>query len=254
MYTWRPLGSDTCRSSVSIGVAAWRTARAPSTANSGSGASGAGCRSHPGGLHAHAAHRLGAQAVEERRHRLLHLRPAGDALPVRLDRAGQRVAAVDRRDRVRRRVGQAVDDQPLDVGLEALEHRVQLDHPAPGFEVELALGRARRARVQRDDAPGRRRVHEEREPDRDLEARPHVVGQSGGRAATPCGSRSGGTPDRPSAAPSSSRRRTRSGARPGAAGGGGRRGCSCRRGRTIRRRPASASVGAAPAERGRAGP
>ena len=42
--------------------------------------------------------------------------------------------------------------------------------------MQLALGRAGRARVQRDHAAGGGRVHEERQPDRDLEARPDLVG------------------------------------------------------------------------------
>ena len=167
-------------------------------------------RRRAGGLRAHARTASAWRPVEERRHRLLHRRAAGQALPVRLDRAGERVAAVDRRDGVRRRVGQAVHDQPLDVGLEPLEHRVQLDHPAPGCEVQLALGRAGRARVERDDAPGGGRVHEEGEPDRDLEARPDVVGQLDVGQPLRAAARSAGTPHRPSAAPSSSRRRTRS--------------------------------------------
>ena len=49
-------------------------------------------------------------------------------------------------------------------------------HPVPGLEVQLALGRAARARVHRDHAGGDRRLHEERQPDRDLEARPQIVG------------------------------------------------------------------------------
>ena len=36
-------------------------------------------------------------------------------------------------------------------------------------------GRAARARVHRDHARGDRRLHEEGQPDRDLEARPQVV-------------------------------------------------------------------------------
>ena len=49
--------------------------------------------------------------------------------------------------------------------------------PLPRLEVELALGRAGRARVQPDHAARHGRDHEEREPDRDLERRPLLVGE-----------------------------------------------------------------------------
>ena len=99
--------------------------------------------------------------------------PSHDAL-IRPD---EHVAAVDRGDRERRRIGRAVHDQRLRVGLEVAQDRVHLHEPAPRLEVQLALGRARRARIHRDDAVRDRRVHEEREPDRDPELRPQLLRQ-----------------------------------------------------------------------------
>ena len=126
-------------------------------------------------LHAQAGTATARRSSKKARHRLAHLRAPRDPLPVHLDRARQRVAAVDRRDHIRRRLRQPVDDQPLDIRLELGEHGVQLNHATPRGEVQLALGRAPRARVQRYDAPGDRRLHEERQPDRNLKARPYVV-------------------------------------------------------------------------------
>ena len=68
-----------------------------------------------------------AQAVEEASDGVADARAARDALPRRLDRACQLVTAVDRRDHVRGRVRQTVDDQPLDVRLEIGQHRVARD-------------------------------------------------------------------------------------------------------------------------------
>ena len=148
--------------------------------------------------------------------------------------AGQRVAAVDRRDRVGRRIGKTVDDQPLDVRLQIGQHRVELEHPAPGREVQLALGGARRARVQRHHAAGDARLHEERKADRDLEARPQLLGQ-----LEVC------EPQRPrprravlsiagAQRPAALARRIRSCARTGSAGGGDPRGPSSGRDRSAR--------------------
>ena len=120
------------------------------------------------------AHR---SAGEVPRDRLLGRPPAGDALPARLHHADELVGAVDRHDRVLRRVGHAVDDERLGVGLEGLQHRVLGAQPLPRLEVELALGRAGRARVEPDHAARDGRDHEEREPDRDLERRPLLVGE-----------------------------------------------------------------------------
>src|SRR6202042_340113 len=130
MYTSRPSASLTWRSIVSIGAAAYLTGRAPSTANSRSGGwSCAGPVSDidsmlTGGIPRSSGDRLSAELREEIRHRRLDPGPSGDPLPVRLDRAGERVAAVDRRDQVHRRVREAVRDQAFDVRLESLEHRV----------------------------------------------------------------------------------------------------------------------------------
>ena len=55
---------------------------------------------------------------EELGHGVVDRAPAGDALPARLDHAHELVAAVDRHDRVARRLAHAVDDQRLDLGLE----------------------------------------------------------------------------------------------------------------------------------------
>ena len=53
----------------------------------------------------------------------------------------------------------------------------RLTSALPGLEVELALRRPGRARVQGDHAARHGRDHEEREPDRDLERRPLLVGE-----------------------------------------------------------------------------
>src|SRR5581483_8937604 len=87
----------------------------------------------------------------------------------------ERVAAVDRRDRELRRVGEAVDDQRLGVRLEGLENRVRRDELPPGAEVELALGRARRARVEGGDLPRHGALEQKGEPDRDPELGPKLV-------------------------------------------------------------------------------
>src|ERR671914_28334 len=60
-----------------------------------------------------------AQVGEEAGDRALQAGAAGDPLPARLDDPDEAVAVVDRGDRVLRRVGEAVDDQRLAVGLEA---------------------------------------------------------------------------------------------------------------------------------------
>ena len=235
MYTWLPLGSVTCRSNIIVGAAAYLTDRAPMISNSGSGRRSARPEPRPGAMLMPAPPRPRSSSKKPDT-ACVHAGTTGDALPAGLDRPGERVAAVDRRDRVLGRVGQAIDDQPLDVGLQAPQDRVELDHPAPGCEVQLALGGAGRAGVEGDHAAGGGRVHEERQPDRNLKARPHVVGQLD--VGQPLGAGAGrrGTRHRRSEAPSSSRTRTRSGAPPDAADGDGRPARWCRRCRTARRR------------------
>ena len=121
-----PPARSTCRWKRSAGAAAYGTGSTPRTVNSGSGARRAG-----GGLDAHAAARL-AQRAKNPATRLVDRRAAGDALPALLDQPDEPVALVDRHDRVAARVAEAVDDQRLRVGLEALEHRVARDERVPG--------------------------------------------------------------------------------------------------------------------------
>src|SRR5580704_1026320 len=174
MYTGAPPVSLTCRSNESIGAAAYLTGRAPRTSNSmsrGPSRSAGPLDSVPISTltpgppsrrdrpHARTAltpasrqDRPRAEPLEELGHGDLDAAAARDPLPVRLDRARELVAAVDRRDHEERRIDEPIDDQALDVGLEPLEHRVELAHPAPRVEVQLRLGRPARARVHRDHA------------------------------------------------------------------------------------------------------
>ena len=126
-----------------------------------------------------------------------------------------------------------------------------------------AVSSAHASRSSSDSvAPGRARVErhhptpraqEEGQADGDVQPRPQLLRQRSARRAAALASRWAGTPGPPSAAPSSSRTRTRSGARRDAAGGGAPRAWSCRTGRTAPRAagcpPASAaSAGAAAGE------
>ena len=79
---------------------------------------------------------------------------ARDALPAGLDHADQLVAAVDRHDRVVRRVGEPVDDQRLDLGLEVGEDRVR---PPPARSTPRGRARTRSRRPGSGRAPRRRR-------------------------------------------------------------------------------------------------
>ncbi len=158
-------------------MAAWRRASRAEHLELGLGQLAA--RRGLGGLErrGHRRHRPGLEVAEEALQGAPDVRPARDALPVRLHDSHQHVAAVDRRDRVGGRVREAVHDQRLGVRLELVEHRVQLAQPAPGLEVELALGGAGGARVERHHAVGHAAVEEEGEPDRDPERGPDVVRQ-----------------------------------------------------------------------------
>ena len=72
-------------------------------------------------------------------------------------------------------LAQAVHDQRLDLRLELASTGFSGDQLVPRREVQLALGRAGRARIQRDDPARGAAREEEREADRDLELRPQVV-------------------------------------------------------------------------------
>ena len=149
----RSLGSLTPSLKRSVGAAASSTTSTPSTANSGVTvvAAAAGCRSASSRAPRSSAAKNSATASS------IALPPE---MPSQRDliMPDELVAAVDRHDRVARRLAQPVDDQRLDLGLELRQHRVRGDELVPGREVQLALGRPRRARVERDDRPGRARA------------------------------------------------------------------------------------------------
>ena len=91
-----------------------------------------------------------------------------------LDHPHELVAAVDRA-RSRRRGGSTsrLTISASTSGSSSASTGLAAHELVPGLEVELALGRAGRARVERDDARRRRSLHEEEgQADRDLELRP----------------------------------------------------------------------------------
>ena len=176
-------------------------------------------------------------------------RPAGDALPVRLDRARRagRPRRWARSRAVRRR--QPVDDQHLRLGLAARRaSRVRGTQLVPDLQVELRLGRARRGSGRSATMPSPVR----RKKARPIGIRKRAQSSSGSvESVEPHHARAGRAVlrRRPSAAPSSSRTRTRCCARRAGAGGGGPRASRCRRGRSsprsARAPPASPASGAA---------
>ena len=161
VHVARRRGRSTRRVKRSVGAAACATGSAPSTSNPAR-VDRRAQRPPP----AASARRL-LESTPPRRRR--DAGAARDPLPGGLHDADQPVGGVDRDDHVLRRVGEAVDDQRLGVGLE-LGAPGWRRRRRPRLQVQLGLGRARRARVQRDHAPGDRADHEEREPDRDRNA------------------------------------------------------------------------------------
>ena len=107
------------------------------------------------------------------------------------------------------------------------QDRVELDELVPALQVQLGLGRAGRARVQRHDRVRARRAQEERQPDRQLERRPQLVGED--EVVEPQRARADRAVVRPARASSrcTARRRRGCAARPARAGGGGLRRCGC---------------------------
>ena len=134
--------------------------------------------------------------------------------PSRLDQPDEHVAAVDRRDRVTRAAPlMRFTISASASGSSVVEHRVELAQPAPGVEVQLALGGAAGARVERDDAVGHRECMKNASPIGMLERGPDVVRQLEVLAARRAVARPAAGRGRPSAARSSSRTRRRCGAR-----------------------------------------
>ena len=100
---------------------------------------------------------LVANVFEELGHRIRYSVAAGDALPVGLDQPDEAVALVDRHDRV---LGGSpsmrLTTSASPSASSSLEDRVALDERVPALEVQLGLGRAGGARVQRHDGAGAR--------------------------------------------------------------------------------------------------
>src|SRR5215472_10457287 len=106
----------------------------------------------------------GPDSREELRDGLPRLGPPVEALPQYAHPPGQLVAGVDRDQEMLDAVV-AGDEGRLHVRLDGAEQRVGPGDPVPRAQVEPALGRARRARVEPGHLAGPRAAQEERQPD-----------------------------------------------------------------------------------------
>src|ERR1017187_8964380 len=117
------------------------------------------------------------QAGQEPRQRGADLGPAVEPRPVHPELADQRVAHVDRDQEDLVAEFGAVYQDGLDIGGHLAEQRMARGDPVPGRQVELALGRAGRARVSRYHPADRRVEEEERHRHRDLQFVPVLGAQ-----------------------------------------------------------------------------
>src|SRR5215469_8498669 len=147
---------------VRAGTTAYRSAWAPMQSKVSSATSGL-LRQRP---------RLRADLAEEVGDALARLRAAVKAAPVQAHPPGQFVAGVDRHEVVLDAVLGAADKDRLHVRCDRTEQGMRGREPVPRGQVKPALGRARRARVERGHLTRVRTVQEEGQPDGDLQFLP----------------------------------------------------------------------------------
>src|SRR2546423_4405934 len=142
--------------SPSSGVAAYGTARAPSTLKPRSG-----------------------MAVPQRQEEAADLFPGlgapGEPAPVHADQANQPVAVIDRHAVMLADSIDAVDEERLDVRLQLAQDGVLLLDRHPRIETDERLGGPGGARIERHHPAGGAAAKEESEADRDAQGVPPVV-------------------------------------------------------------------------------